>query len=548
MAITFVQYDDVINTGSTELNTIANDNALSTTTGNFIVVIVNAYSGTADACVVTGVADTAGNTYEKATGVYRLGGTSGERTEIWYAKNITGNAANITTATFTGTVGYRYISVSEFSGIGEILDDTSSQATDTSTSHSSGIATLSKVNGLIIGSYNASATEDITVGSGFATLSSDLTAVYDLAEYDIISGTGDYAATCTTGTTTSSIMTCAIFSGNSITLTETITLSDFLIKQLGDFNISLRNSGSAFNISLGLIQVTCTEILTLSDVSIKNISKNITDTLSVSDEIYKSTSKILTDPITLSDVISNIRGLSKTLTETLVLSDILIKNPSKMIIDSISLTDIILKSTSKIIVDSFSLSDSLSAFKLLSKQLTETLVLSDTSSKITMRTLSDSVNLVDSIKKQTNRIFTEGITLNDILSKQLSRQLTDTFVLSDTLVNKSIKVLSETLYLSDIIPRSFSKSISESISLSDSILKNINRNLSDSFVLSDTIQKLTNKLFLDTFSLSDIFASSNVFMIQLIDQLTLLDLAVSTAYSEGRRYIKHYYLGGGIPW
>lgn len=65
--------------------------------GNCIVVAAGLYQAT-----VTGVTDTAGNTYVKAVSqLYSL--TS---TEIWYAKNCLGNASNVISIATTGTGGY----------------------------------------------------------------------------------------------------------------------------------------------------------------------------------------------------------------------------------------------------------------------------------------------------------------------------------------------------------------------------------------------------------------------------------------------------------
>jgi len=209
MAIAFVQYDDFLGSG----DTIANDNALNTTTGNILIAVISNWDPIEGFGVVTGVADTAGNTYTKAFGVYRDGGTSGERLEIWYAKNITGNANNITTATMTDMCQVAYISVSEFSGVDTTspLDDFSTNSETNQTSHSSGNATSSAVGALIVGGYQGVDSENMTVGVGFTTLSSDLTSVYFLAQYEILGGAGDYDSDCTSGTTTSSINGCAIF-------------------------------------------------------------------------------------------------------------------------------------------------------------------------------------------------------------------------------------------------------------------------------------------------------------------------------------------------
>ena len=209
MAISFVQYDDFRTADN--VATVANDTALNTTTGNLLVVAIGSSSSTGDDAIVTGVADTEGNTYTKAIGAYRTTNTS-DREEIWYAENITGNANNVTTATFTGNSDYCYISVAEFSGAAtsSALLDTSSNA-QYSSSHTSAVATSTSTGDLIVGGGRDTDPKDITVGGGFTTLRSDLTSVVDFAEYLVLGASGNYAATYTTSADTDSIVVCAIF-------------------------------------------------------------------------------------------------------------------------------------------------------------------------------------------------------------------------------------------------------------------------------------------------------------------------------------------------
>ena len=242
MAIALVQYDDYLNTGSG--TTIATDTAKSVTTGNFIVVVVGNVDAGSNEGVVTGVADTAGNTYQKAVGEYKSG-TTYDRNEIWYAENITGNANNIVTATFAATTSFRYISAAEFSGVAtsSSLLDTSFYANPLGTSHTSGVATSTSTGDLIIGGFTANNYLNITVGSGFTTLSSDLTSVAFLAEEKILGDAGDYAATCTTGNI-ASIMTCAIFAVATAAPTGTnmkINIGD-TFKDVSELKINIGDS------------------------------------------------------------------------------------------------------------------------------------------------------------------------------------------------------------------------------------------------------------------------------------------------------------------
>lgn len=189
--------------------TIVQDTSLNTTTGNHIVVTVNNWDSDSNAGVITGCTDTASNSYVKAIGVYRSG-TTQMRAEVWYAENITGNAANIVTATFTGTVSFARIVVCEWSGvaISSSLDDTSS-ATQSSTSHTTGDATASEDGCLMVGCYAADNAVNLTVGAGYTALGP--TSERRFSEYKILGVAAAYAATLTSQNSTTSIFVGAIF-------------------------------------------------------------------------------------------------------------------------------------------------------------------------------------------------------------------------------------------------------------------------------------------------------------------------------------------------
>jgi hypothetical protein len=209
MAIQFIQYDD--NYVTANATTIANDSALNTTTGNLIVVAVKNYNISGYA-TVSSIADTAENSYTKAKDNDGLFTSIGM--EIWYAKNITGNANNIITVTFSKSTGNRYISVAEFSGADKTspLIGTAAQTNGNTRAHSSGNVESVNIGDLLIGHCgNSGSAVNYTAGTGFTALSSDLTLVFDFAEYKILSAKGWQAATCATSDNVDSNMLAALF-------------------------------------------------------------------------------------------------------------------------------------------------------------------------------------------------------------------------------------------------------------------------------------------------------------------------------------------------
>jgi len=107
MAIAYV--NGVGNYGTLSATTIAAP-AANHTTGNLLVVFV----GTDFTYTVSSIADTAGNTYIYVTRIQSP--QTGSIIECWYANNITGNASNVVTATYSGTTTDRTIIVDQYSG------------------------------------------------------------------------------------------------------------------------------------------------------------------------------------------------------------------------------------------------------------------------------------------------------------------------------------------------------------------------------------------------------------------------------------------------
>lgn len=193
--------------GSTSASSIATG-ATSSTTGNLICVFVRRDpSGT-----ITSVTDTAGNTYtsvvENTTGNPYL--------KCFYAKNITGNASNVVTAAFSGTIGYVWIHAIEVSGLDtsaplDVYDDkdgtgTTSLVTDAITTASAGI---------ILAAASQSGITDYTAGSSFTLTNGGIGSGgihYGGAEYYITSGSvSSFTPGITSGITSHYVMIAAAF-------------------------------------------------------------------------------------------------------------------------------------------------------------------------------------------------------------------------------------------------------------------------------------------------------------------------------------------------
>jgi len=112
MAIAFVNSDRGENYGGGE-DTFVSSSGFANTAGNAIVVGIR-FQDNDTTKSVTGVTDTAGNTYARLGSAFRA--ASSEELDIWMALNIASHANNVVTATFSNGVAYRTVLPHQFSG------------------------------------------------------------------------------------------------------------------------------------------------------------------------------------------------------------------------------------------------------------------------------------------------------------------------------------------------------------------------------------------------------------------------------------------------
>jgi hypothetical protein len=135
---------------------------------------------------------------------------------------------------------------------------------------------------------------------------------------------------------------------------------------------------------------------------------------------------------------------------------------------------------------------------LLTKNLSETLALSDTIINTAEKVLSETLGLSDSISyiSQMYRTLTETIHIDDTISyfKGMMTFLYETIGISDSITKNTSKMLSESLQLSDAISLSSLRyiSLSETLHFEDSMsyLKTIQKTLSETIGISDSFSKV----------------------------------------------------------
>lgn len=175
------------------------------TTGNAIVVGVSNYN---TGQTVSSIADTAGNTY------VRLGNVespdSSGRMEMWLATNITGHAANVVTVTFDAGTTFRTIAAAEFTQIATAspLDQsTTVNISGTGTTHTTdATGTTVQADELIIAFYITWLTAQVYSGTGGNTIFAQHDTGYNALAGRVVSATGAYDVSLTTGVGTQAAM------------------------------------------------------------------------------------------------------------------------------------------------------------------------------------------------------------------------------------------------------------------------------------------------------------------------------------------------------
>ncbi len=134
--------------------------ATSLTAGNLLVVTATSYDVS-----ISGVADTAGNTYTRITGAIT---GSPQHIDLWYAQNTLGNASNVVTVTFAQAASDRFVIAAQYSGLktaGAL--DVSATGVISDVSVTSGAYTTTQADELIVASVHSQIDNTWTPGSGF---------------------------------------------------------------------------------------------------------------------------------------------------------------------------------------------------------------------------------------------------------------------------------------------------------------------------------------------------------------------------------------------
>jgi hypothetical protein len=205
MALAFVNSTSGFSNGSA---TTIPATAANHTAGNLIVVHV-CWSGTA---TLNSVADTASNAYTRVASSKGNNGTT-DHVETFHAKNITGNASNVVTPTFSAASTFRRVIVHQYSG-----EDTTAPADVAGSGNVLAAASITSssftttVADEVISAAMSSSGNDAGVAAGTSfTLRISALGTDTHSEDRIVSATGAYTASFTWATNQDAWVTVATF-------------------------------------------------------------------------------------------------------------------------------------------------------------------------------------------------------------------------------------------------------------------------------------------------------------------------------------------------
>ncbi len=266
------------------------------------------------------------------------------------------------------------------------------------------------------------------------------------------------------------------------------------------------------------------ESISISDVIIKDVVKNITNIVNINDFVAKGIGYSIVEPIvnvsdsairvldffrinlntiTITDTI--IKDVTKNISEIIISTDIInsVRDVLRNTIETVSITDLITKDILKNIYESISITDDI--IKDVTKSLTEIIVLSDNVSYGVGYFISETVIITDAITKDITKTIIESISITDSIEKDVLKNILETITITDSIVKDIVKNISENVVSSDDIQKDVSKFISQTVLITDSIVSGSFRLIEEAdIVISDSIGKDVTKNISQTISVIDV--------------------------------------------
>ena len=243
---------------------------------------------------------------------------------------------------------------------------------------------------------------------------------------------------------------------------------------------------------------------------------------------------VFVDETASPDVLFNILSfgsvLTKDLSDTVNLSEARVVTADKALSDTTNLSE----SFSRVVeflrtyTDTTNLSESISkAFDKAS--ISENITLSDSFSSLIEKILelSDNLNLSDSMTKLFESVKADITNLSDLLTKDISTNRSDNISISEQYVNSLELLKEDSVTLNDILTNFPNVGLADAIDLIDSLINDFALSSSDSISISDVLINAIEKSSSDNISFCDLFPALIALLLELQDQINLSDERVS---------------------
>lgn len=217
-------------------------------------------------------------------------------------------------------------------------------------------------------------------------------------------------------------------------------------------------------------------------------------------------------------------ALTKDLTDTVSLSDALVKAPNLIKTDSMTMADSRSGRPNLIKSDTLTLSDS--KVTTFGKVLTDSFTIADMLGKLCGLNKAETISLADSLVKVFGKALTDNATLSDVLIKTSGKSLTDLVTASDLLAKTIGLQKTDTQVLSDMLARVAVLNKADTLTLFDFLSKSAAISPRDTLSLVDALSKTTNKPLSDSFSISDVLRKMDGK--GLADNISITDSNVKT--------------------
>jgi sulfur relay (sulfurtransferase) DsrC/TusE family protein len=275
------------------------------------------------------------------------------------------------------------------------------------------------------------------------------------------------------------------------------------------------------------------EVLGIFDGSIKTPIKSLSEILAISEVKSKKITKNITENLTITETFNRIATFIRTFLENSIITPVISKKPVKVISNNLGVSDVFSRTYTSIrsFAENLAISEVKSISRLLIKTFTENVAISETFSRV--------ATLV--------RTFTENLAITENLSKiaTLIRSFTENLAITEAVAKFRLYrvALTENLAISEVMEKvvTFVRTFTENISIDESIasIKTYTRSLTENLAITESLSKLkTNfRAFTENLAITEVISKTlRQFAHNIIGKISSMEITGKTKqmYIKGK--------------